>query len=295
MTQRRSAAVHHRHAGMALIAVLWIVAALSVMVIGLSGSVRQQIRIAGAQRDQVSGQAVAEAAMALALQTMAASQERAAGVVNVQVSYGGQTIDLDIAPLDGLISLNGANVPLLAALLQTGGGLDTGRAQALAAEIVAWRDTRPEVDPTSPGAASVQARRFEAPEDLLLVPGIDYTLYARIAPLVTADLSGGSQVNPLAAPPGVLAVLAHGDETRVATYLHQRGNSHSQLGADASGLRSDLIGRGGTDLYRLQARVPLDAGKILLLTRDVALGAMYAPTAPWRILRTYRQIVSPAA
>ena len=92
MTQRRSAAVHHRHAGMALIAVLWIVAALSVMVIGLSGSVRQQIRIAGAQRDQVSGQAVAEAAMALALQTMAASQERAAGVVNVQVSYGGQTI-----------------------------------------------------------------------------------------------------------------------------------------------------------------------------------------------------------
>ena len=278
---------------MALIAVLWIVAALSVMVIGLSGSVRQQIRIAGAQRDQVSGQAVAEAAMALALQTMAASQERAAGVVNVQVSYGGQTIDLDIAPLDGLISLNGANVPLLAALLQTGGGLDTGRAQALAAEIVAWRDTRPEVDPTSPGAASVQARRFEAPEDLLLVPGIDYTLYARIAPLVTAELSGGGQVNPLAAPPGVLAVLAHGDAARVATYLRQR--SSGQPGADASGLRSDLIGGSGTDLYRLQARVPLDAGKILLLTRDVALGAMYAPTAPWRILRTDRLIVSPAA
>ena len=138
------------------------------------------------------------------------------------MSYGGQTIDLDIAPLDGLISLNGANVPLLAALLQTGGGLDTGRAQALAAEIVAWRDTRPEVDPTSPGAASVQARRFEAPEDLLLVPGIDYTLYARIAPLVTAELSGGGQVNPLAAPPGVLAVLAHGDAARVATYLRQR-------------------------------------------------------------------------
>ena len=278
---------------MALIAVLWIVAALSVMVIGLSGSVRQQIRIAGAQRDQVSGQAVAEAAMALALQTMAASQERAAGVVNVQVSYGGQTIDLDIAPLDGLISLNGANVPLLAALLQTGGGLDTGRAQALAAEIVAWRDTRPEVDPTSPGAASVQARRFEAPEDLLLVPGIDYTLYARIAPLVTAELSGGGQVNPLAAPPGVLAVLAQGNAGQVAAFLRQR--DAGQPGADVSALRADFTGVSGTELYRLQARVPLDQGRILLLTRDVALGALYGRTAPWRILRTDRQIVSPAA
>ena len=43
-----------RAAGMALIAVLWIVAALSLMVMGLSGTVRQQIQIIGSQRDQVS-------------------------------------------------------------------------------------------------------------------------------------------------------------------------------------------------------------------------------------------------
>ena len=115
----------------------------------------------------------------------------------------------------------------------------------------------------------MQARRFEATEDLLLVPGVDYALYARIAPLVNADLNTG-QVNPLAAPPAVQALLA------------------------AAGLQSPPAG-GGTDVYRLQARVPLEAGKILLLTQDVALGAALAHTAPWRILRADRQILSPAA
>ena len=293
MTQRRSAAVHHRHAGMALIAVLWIVAALSVMVIGLSGTVRQQIRTTGVQRDQVSGQAAAEAAIALALQMLAARNERAPGVASVQIPYAVQDVAVDIAPLNGLISLNGAGAPLLAAMLQTGGGLDAGRAQTLAAEIVAWRDGRPDVDPTTPGAASVQARRFEAAEDLMLVPGIDYTLYARVAPLVTAELSSGGQVNPLAAPPGVLAVLAQGNAGQVAAFLRQR--DAGQPGADVSALRADFTGVSGTELYRLQARVPLDQGRILLLTRDVALGALYGRTAPWRILRTDRQIVSPAA
>lgn len=278
------------HAGMALIAVLWIVAALSIMVIGLSGTVRQQVQIAGAQRDQVSGQAVAEAALALALQALAAgSEQRQPGIVTVQVPYGGYQVAVEIAPLNGLISLNGAGVPLLTALLQFGGGLDAGRAQALAHELVAWRDGRPDVDPTAVGAAAAQARRFEAPEDLLLVPGVDYALYARIASLVTADLTGGDQVNPLAAPPEVLAVLAQGNTGRVAAYLNQRGPE--QGSADATGLRADLVGGGGTDLYRLQARVPLDEGKILLLTRDVALGAQYGRTGPWRVLRSDRRII----
>ena len=255
---------------MALIAVLWIVAALSIMAIGLSGTVRQQIQMAGAQRQQVGGQAAGEAAMALVLQAMQTTPVRDPGITTVALAYGGLDIEVEVAPLNGLISLNGAEAPLFAALLHTAGGLDAARASALGADLVAWRDGRPHVDPTTPAAAAVQPRRFEAPEDLMLVPGIDYALYARIAPLVSADLLGRGQVNPLAAPPAVQALLA------------------------AAGLQSPPAG-GGTDVYRLQARVPLEAGKILLLTQDVALGAALAHTAPWRILRADRQILSPAA
>ena len=75
----------------------------------------------------------------------------------------------------------------------------------------------------------------------------------------------------------------------------ERWEELRQAGADASAFQGAFVGGAGTDLYRLQARVALEAGKILLLTRDVALGTNYSRTAPWRILRTQRQLVTPAA
>ncbi|MFV0680476.1 general secretion pathway protein GspK [Ottowia sp.] len=276
-----------RAAGMALIAVLWIVAALSIMVTGLTATVRQHIQVVGTQRDQATGLALGEAAVALVLQQMQAkANERVEGLTTVQVEYAGVPMDVEVAPLDGLISLNGADAALFAALLQTTGGLASGQAQALADELVAWRDARSDGD----GAATQQPRRFEAPEDLLLVPGMDYALYARIAPLVSADLAGVSRVNPAAAPPEVLAVLAQGHEGRVAQYVDQRGSG--QPGADTTGFNQAFVGTSGANLYRLQVKVPLDAGKILRLTRDVAVGSIYSRTAPWRVLRTDRQIVA---
>lgn len=281
-----------RAAGMALIAVLWIVAALTIMVTGLTYTVRQQIEVTGAARDQASGQAIGEGAIALALQDMVAHNGRPTALVSAPVSYGGVQVTVDIAPLDGWISLNAAGEPLLTALLTTAGGLPPAPAQALAARLIEWRESRPDVDPTAAGAADARPRRFESPEDLLLVPGIDYTLYARIAPLVSADLMGGGQVNPMAAPADVLAVLAQGNTARVQQFINQRANGP---GADTSAFNSAFLGGGSPDLFRVQARVPLDAGKILLVTRDVAVGSVYSRTAPWLILRADRQIVSTAA
>ena len=275
--------------GMALIAVLWIVAALSVLVIGMTKTVRQQIRVASTLQDEVSGQAIGEAAIVLALQAMQTRTEPMRASTRAPVAFGGIEVEVEAMPLDGLISLNGASVPLLATLLQNAGGLDAGRAQALAQVMVEWRDQRPAVDPTAPGGANVSARRFEAVEDLLLVPGVDYPLYARLRNLVTADMTGGDRVNPMAAPAEVVGVLAGGNAAVVDRILGSRGTN--QPGVDTSGLNAAFTGGGGGDHYRLIARVPLGTGKILLLTRDVALGAGYSRTAPWRILGGDRQIV----
>ena len=165
---------------MALIAVLWIVAALSVMVTGVTSTVRQQIQVAGLQRDQASGQALGQAAIALALQAMQAAREPVPGVTSVSVPYAGQQIAVEVAPLNGLIPLNGAGADLLAALLRVAGGLAPAPAQALATALVEWRDGRPAGDAAG---ADARQRQFEAPEDLLLVPGVDYALYARPAPI----------------------------------------------------------------------------------------------------------------
>lgn len=278
------------HAGMALIAVLWIVAALSLLVIGVTASVRQQIQAVGMQRDLVSGQALGEAAVALVLQQLQVSPERPRGVVTVNVSFAGQPIAVEVASLDGLISLNGAPPDLLAALLQVAGGLSAPQAQELAVTVVKWRDSLPELDDLTvdPGARQ-QNRRFEAVEDLMLVPGFDYSLYARVAPLVSADRRGGSRVNPEAAPPGVLAVLAQGNSGVVAQYLGQR--AAGQPAASTGGFNSAFTETGSGNLYRLRASVPLETGKMLALTQDVALVADSSHAAPWRILRVNHQIV----
>lgn len=268
-----------------MIAVLWIVAALSIMVTGLTNTVRQEIGVVSTQRDQVTGQAVGEAAMVLALQEISVQTDRVPGIVTINASFAGVDMSVEAAPLNGLISLNGAEVPLFSALFQFAGGMAAGPADALAASLVEWRDGHPEG-----GGANLQPRRLEAVEDLLLVPGIDYALYTRIAPLVSADLGNTNRVNPEAAPPGVLAVLAQGDVGRANQYMRQRENG--QLGADASGLQPGFINTDGSNLYRLRVKVPLEAGKMLILTRDVALGGIFARAAPWRVLRTDRQIVA---
>ena len=60
----------HRSQGVALIAVLWIVAAMAIAVTGMTHAVRNEIRTVTAARSSVESQALGEAAIALALQKM---------------------------------------------------------------------------------------------------------------------------------------------------------------------------------------------------------------------------------
>ena len=259
--------------GMALIAVLWIVAALSIMVMGLTQTVKQGIRAATMQRDLTEGQALGQAAIALALQQLAVQTTPVTGVGQIGVNYAGVNIMVTAAPLNGWIALNGATAPMLAALLQTAGGLDAARAQQMADDIVTWRDGVPQVDLTAAAVSSGdRRRRFDAVEDLMLVPGMDYDLYTRIAPLVTASVTGSGPVNAQAAPPAVVQALG-GNTALIAP-----------------------SGAGTGNLFRLEAAIPLSTGKILHLTQDAVLLRQGSSTvAPWRILRERARIDATAS
>lgn len=273
-----SASLHRRRSGMALIAVLWIVAALSLLVVGMAQTVRQQIHVAGTQHDEVSGQALGEAAVALTLQALQVAPERPRGMVQVTQEFEGVGMNVEVMPLDGLIPLNGAGPALLAAALKVAGGMNASAAEALAATLVQWRD-----EPAEGGNRHL----FESVEDLLLVPGFDYSLYARLRPLFTAVARGGG-VNPLAAPPEVLAVLADGDMGRAAEIAERRSNQGA--GTDTSTLNQSFVSRGAADQYRISVKVPLEEGRILLLVRDVGLTA--TPSGePWRVFSATRRIL----
>lgn len=268
-----------RNAGMALIAVLWIVAALSLLVVGMSQTVRQQIRLVGTQNDEVRGQALGEAAVMLALQELQVAPERPRGLVRVNQQFAGVDMTVEVMPINGLISLNGANVLLLAGAFKVAAGMNTSAAEALANELVAWRGEAGE---------GGEKRWFEAVEDLLLVPGVDYALYERVSPLFTT-VTRTSGVNPLAAPQEVLTVLAEGNAERASSIAQRRADG--DVGIDTSALNPNFVTSGVSDEYRLSVRVPLEGGKILLLTRDV--GLTRTPSGePWRVFSAMRRILS---
>ena len=273
--------------GMALIAVLWLVAALSLMVVGVSGVVRQETRMVAVAKDKVMAQAVGDAGVVLVLQQLAAQNQVVQQTTETSVNFNGVEIPVSVMPLNGLININGASLPLLTALMTIGGGLPESAAQEVAIALLDRRER-----------SSLEGRRpekFEAIEDLMQVPGIDYDLYARLAPLITASNSGtgGQAVNPMAAPPEVLVILANGDAGAADKIAAERASG--QPGVDMSGLNSSLSRPGTTQRrYRVTARVPMADGRTFLVDRSVYFGSRTRDGLPWYTFEA-RQMLQPTS
>lgn len=266
--------VHQR--GMVLIAVLWMVAALGILVAGMTRSVREEARTLILARQSIEGMALGDAAIQLVLQEMVSQPANApASLVQIPTVYRGVSIEVQVLPLNGLIDLNSAPEALLTSLYAVAGGLPAASASTLAQATVQARQQR-----DSRGGQ----KRFEAPEDLLQIQGVDYPLYARLSGLVTADLNGAGKVNPLAAPLGVLTVLASGN-AEVAAHIAQVRSAGAGA-IDTTALDSAFVQNTSVRRFRLQARVPLVDGAWLNVSRSVDLNARRRDGVPWHTFHT---------
>lgn len=263
-------AIHRQ--GIALISVLWIVAALSIIVTGVVHSVRSEVRVVSAQRQTIEAVALGEAAVALVLQDMISRPERPAKLMSLEVTYQGRTMMVEIVPLNGLIDINKASSSLLASLYLVAGHMDPKSASALAEATVQTRSER-----DSRG----REKGFEAVQDLLRVPGVGYELYARLSRLITAEAQGTGQVNPDAAPEEVLAVLAQGNSTLSGALAAKRANGAASI--DTTALNSEFIGNGSSLRYRLEAHVALPDGIRIVVSRSAEMRADPRLGIPWRI------------
>ena len=268
-----------RSDGLALIAVLWIVAALSILVIGMSNTVRREVRTTSSAREMVIGTAFGNAAIQLVLQRMVDPANRPNRLTDVSVSFRGVAMQVEVVPYSGFIDVNNAPEPLLAALYAVAGRLPAGAAAALAQATVAYRSA---LDRS--GAAT----GFEVPEDLMRVPGMRYDLYASIARLVTAQRQGAGRVNPLAAPAGVLLVLAKGDASRAAAVASRR--SSGEVGVDTSTFDPSFVDVGTSQRFLLVARVPLGDAAFLLSSRSVDFQGSALEELPWRTFQTEQRL-----
>lgn len=267
---------------MVLIAVLWIVAALSIIVTGMVRSTRNELRIVSGTRQALVADAIGEAAIQLVLQELLSQAERPTRLEKRVVVFQGAQVQVEQMPINGLIDINNASEALLAAMYRVAGGTET--AEVLAADTVRVRSEK---------SANGRAQEFEAIEDLLRVPGVDYALYARLSSLITAGARGSGKVNPLAAPEAVLHVLTAGNFERAAAIAGQRDAGFS--GIDMTAIDSQFLETSPAQRFVMHARVPVSGGASMIIRRDVDLTGGRQEGLPWRFFDTGRRIETAVA
>jgi general secretion pathway protein K len=273
----------NKKSGMVLVAVLWIVAALSVIVTGMIQSVRAEVKLVSAASQIAQGGASGGAAIAAVLQSLSAPSALQSSSTLTDVQFQGLSISVRAMPLNGLIDLNTASPVLLEKLFLVAGELPASQASAMA-EMVRVERTRP--DPQG------RAQPLESVEDLLRITAMDYDTYAKVANLVTTDARGSGRVNVGAAPLGVLRVLAGGN-VEVAQRIYQ-GREAGAVGQDTSALDSALVDNAPSRRYLVQARVPLPDGAWLLVSRWVDMNSGKADGLPWRVFHA-ENLLEPAS
>jgi len=194
--------------------------------------------------------------------------------------YTGVDVLVEVQPFSGLVDINLAPAPLLAALFAVNGGVDTATSQRLAAAVVAMRDARPAEPPP----------RFKAPEELLSVEGVSYDLYAKLAHLLTTDSRGSGRINPLAASQEVLLLLAGGDQGLAEQVAANR--DADVAGMDTTRLQTAFTDSSVSGRLRFRAYVPFPDGSVTVV-RDIDISLVAEGTAPWRTLRAHAPVLSP--
>ena len=271
--------------GFALVAVIWMLAALALLVSALVAGVRAEVRMVQGLRDAVEATALADAAIHSILRELVVDADRPVRASVRTVEWEGHRIEVWIYPVEGFIDLNTAPEPLLALLFMHGGGADRSSAETLARAVVDWRTPRTaERLQTFSGVDTAKSRaRFDVIEDLLQVAGMDFALFDRIRGLVTTD-SGVFGVDPLAAPESVLAVLAEGDLARVADIVARRAADDPLT--DTTELAHAQPNSASSSHHRLDAWVRSPDGRVRVRTVWTRIGASGNGSLPWEILQS---------
>lgn len=282
--------------GLALIAVLWLVAALSVLVVGVSSSVRAEVRGAQFARAQAEAAALGDAAIQLAVLELRTANSLPTGERRISYEFAGHPVQLILTPTAGFVNLNTASEALLKDLFRYAAGLSELEAETLAQRIVDWRDPDDaalprgaELDAYLAAGQFVRPRNgpFVVPEDLMQVLGVDFDLYVRIAKFLTVHGSLPT-IDPLAASVGLLTVLAKGDRSVAERIFAQREAAFAAgedgRAIDTTMLESAHLGQASVGLFRLEARVEL-GGRWLSRVRWLDLSREGPEGEPWRSLR----------
>lgn len=217
-----------RRRGFALLAVLWGAALLALLAVTLGTNARTDARLARNAAQKAREQAAVDGAVRLAIAELVSAPTRTPRGIARPLTVGEVSVAVTIQEAGGLVDLNSAPPPLLAALFVTAGA-PPERAVRLAAAVLDWRD--PDSDPVPLGAeADAYAsaglpppanRRFEHLAELRRVIGVDADLYGRALAYATLQ-SRRAGLDPRVAPPELLFAIPGINRAAVQRFVRQR-------------------------------------------------------------------------
>lgn len=250
--------------GIALMLVLWVIALLIIIAVGLTADQRSETSLAANQLGAARFRALGDAAIGYAVYQLNAPvnllQDQAA-VLETDLwvpdgapwawRFAGEDLSIRVTDEQSLIDLNQASRELLSALF---GALDlpAEEVDALADAVLDWRDPDDlhqlygAEDPDYRAAGRPYGAKdgpFDSVEELQQVLGFDRALYLALAPVLTVSGSA-SPSNVDVAPPLVRAAL----EGISLEELEQRIEEDAAI-ADPAGAAG--VNRGGP-LYRVR-------------------------------------------
>ena len=267
--------------GFIVVAVLWILAALSALVVIYLTFVTNTAVVVAGSTDRVQAEALETAAIELAVYQLTAVKEDVrptSGTFDARVGAG--KISVTFRSEAARIDLNAAPKRLLAGLM-IGLGAAPSDAATYADRILAWRaptelgDDDPENSfyRTSGIAYVPRHAPFPQVEELWLVQGIPPLFIEQMLPFVTV-FSNLASINILDAAPQVVAALPGMTPENLQSVLSQRGDP----ALDPRSLLGVTGGEGGTlagsKAYRMTIAVESGSGRrgaaevVILLLED---------------------------
>jgi len=203
--------------GIALVSVLWIVALLSIVVTGLSSSVRTESRAVANTKSVLQAQYAVESGVELAALNLMYPQALrwpADGSIR-EVDIGDARVRIATTHVSGKVDLNAAPMALLRNLFLQAVS-DAGTAELLADAVIDWRD-RDDYRRLN-GAEDTDYRiagllygakdgPFNSVDELRLVLGMSDEIFVAVEPSLTV-FSGQSGVNLQHASAQVVAAMA---------------------------------------------------------------------------------------
>jgi general secretion pathway protein K len=212
--------------GMVLVTVLWSISLLSALAMAASVTFRGFAGVMAVERDRVQGEALLTAGLETAAGFVDTSSDSPLAEIETTMTLGTGAVRVRLNDEGGRIDIGKAPVELLASMLRSIGAPEAA-ARKVAQRIVERRDPGHAAGPDNmspPASAAPKISGNNQPftdiGQLRTIPGMAPDWIAAIAPLTT--VFGDQTVNPLTAPPGVIAALPGVDGQRVAAFLKAR-------------------------------------------------------------------------